>query len=324
MINLLKDRTFQTAIVLTLLGILMSLGGNIWLKSGQIMFRQTNTTGNSNSNTVIGPIPQRIICVTPLGTELIYALGCQNTLVGVDIFSDYPAEVIEKTQVGSFFDTNFEAITALTPDLIITLGESKDIVAYCQSNNVRQLKLQMSDLAGIYDDILRVGVVLGCSDKAQVLCRELFGELAEVRHDVIARQMGEQPVPVSVFLCINRKVGTLTNLGTAGPGTCLTELIEIAGGKNIFDDLTMPYADISRESLLTRSPEVIIEAVSATLIAEKGQELRQEWQSLDVPASKNGRVYLIDENLLNRPGIRSGEIAKILYEYINEKTEVRN
>lgn len=319
MTNLLKDNTFRIAFILACLGIIIMLAGKFLL----VNIAQTDgkkdipARVHSDAGQVIHP--ERIVCVTPLGTELIYALGCQNYLVGVDDFSDYPAEVAQKKKIGSFFDTNFEAITALAPDLIITLGESKDISDYCRSNNIGMLKLRMADLSGIYDDIQRTGVILGCPDKAQGLCEKIFSELNGIRSELIRANNGENPACIKVFLCINRKSGTLTSLGTAGPGTCLTELIEIAGGKNIFDDLAMPYADISRESLLSRTPEVIIEAVSAESIARRGESLCQEWQSLDVPAVKNGRVYLIDENLLGRPGVRSGEIARRLFQLIQGK-----
>ncbi|MBN2064883.1 MAG: ABC transporter substrate-binding protein [Sedimentisphaerales bacterium] len=314
--NTINNKTLLTAITLTLVGIALLIAGNLISQKTQLNQNNKDTTDSSNSFST--SYPQRIICITPLGTELIYALDCQDRLIGIDMFSDYPPETQDIAKVGSFFDTNFEAVTALDPDLVISLGVSKKIQDFCDSNNIRFERLKMTNLNSLYDDILHIGAVLNCPERAIRLCQEIFNELLNVKSQVAAINiMHRQEEPVKVFLCLNRKPGTLTNIGTVGPGTCLAELIEIAGGINIFNDLSLPYADISRESLLARSPDIIIEATSALNIKDRSAELIGQWYDLDVPATANKRVFLLDENILNRPGVRSGKIAQMLFDCIN-------
>lgn len=310
-----KDKTLITALTLTFVGIAMLIAGNLSTKT-VINQKKTHTTDSSTGFST--GFPQRIVCITPLGTELIYALDCQDRLCGIDIFSDYPPETDTVAKVGSFFDTNFEAITALNPDLIISLGVSETIKKFCDTNNIRFERLKMTNLNSLYDDILHIGEVLNCPERAITLCQKISNELLSVKALVAGvNTRHQQEEPVRVFLCLNRKPGTLTNIGTVGPDTCLTELIEIAGGINIFNDLPLPYADISRESLITRSPDIIIEATSAQNIKERSAELIGQWYDLDVPATANKRVFLLDENILNRPGVRSGMIARMLFDCIH-------
>ncbi len=310
-----KDKTLITALSLTFIGIAMLITGNLSTET-VINPQKTHTTDNSSEFPT--GFPQRIVCITPLGTELIYALDCQDRLCGIDIFSDYPPETNEIAKVGSFFDTNFETITALNPDLVISLGVSKKIKDFCDTNKIRFERLKMTDLNSLYNDILHIGEVLNCPEKAVTLCQEISNELLSIKSQVArVNTRHQQEEPVRVFLCLNRKPGTLTNIGTVGPDTCLTELIEIAGGTNIFNDLPLPYADISRESLITRSPDIIIEATSSQNIKERSAELIGQWYALDVPATANKRVFLMDENILNRPGVRSGKIAQMLFDCIH-------
>ncbi len=278
--------------------------------------KKTTTDRSTNSQTP--PTPQRIVCITPLGTELLYALDCENKIVGVDIYSDYPPEVKLKPSVGSFFDTNFEAITALKPDLIVILGQGSKISEFCEQHNIRILKLTMSDLASIYEDILLTGKNLDCPEKAKKLCSNIFNDLNSVTSSLI-NSSSEQIAKKKVFLCLSRKPGTISNLGTTGPDTCLDELISIAGGINIFNDLTRPYADISRESLIARNPDIIIEAVSKDAIDNSYEKMIEQWKLLDVDATNNNRIYFIDENIINRPGVRSADIAKQLYRLIQQQ-----
>ncbi len=309
------DKTFIVALVLAVIGVLiMQVGSSTTPDSISVSTELENTYGSVSDLSS----PQRIITVTPLGTELVYALGCGDRLVGADLFSDYPPEVETVVKVGSFFDTNFEAIASLTPDLIITLGKSQKISDYCEENNIRQLHLKLSNLACVYEEILLTAKILGCEQRGVELCNNIFDGLTDIRKRLVDRS-GDVVKRRKVFLCLGRKPGTLNNLSTAGNDTCFTEMIHLAGGENIFSDIVLPYADISRESLISRAPDVIIEAVDPKLLAESSDEILKQWQALEVPAVANGMVYLIDANLLHRPGVRMVEIAEELYNCINEK-----
>ena len=314
------DKTFVVGVILAVCGfVVMAIGNALSGVNSQVGGQLPEEAGGAASG---GGKVERIVSITPLGTELIYALGCGDRVVGVDLFSDYPPEVADVVKVGSFFDTNFEAITALKPDLVVTLGESLQISNYCKDNNIRQLHLKLSDLGCVYEEILLTAKILGCEKRGLELSREIFDGLTSIRQRLVDRS-GDAIAREKVFLCLGRKPGGINNLSTTGSNTCFTEMIELAGGKNIFDDLEVPYADISRESLITRAPDVIIEAVDPKLLGSDSEKLIGQWQVLEVPAVTNGRVYLIDANLLHRPGARMVEIAEELYRCINGVEKIK-
>ena len=306
----LNDKTYFIAGIAFIIGLAIFLGGNLLLNTACCPAEERAAVSLPGKN----KIPEKIVTVTPMGTELIYALGYGEKIVGVDIFSDYPPEAKQKPQIGSFFDTNFEAITAIGPDIIVTLGKSQHITDYCEQNNIQQLNLKLTNQESIYSDILYTGKVLGCSEKAEKLCNDIFTKINEIRKKAIELKADHNSKP-TIFLCLSRKPGTLANMGTFGKGTCLDELIEVIGCENAFSDMGLPYGDISKESLIKRSPDIIIESVSEDMLNEKDR-LNEEWKKLDIPATQNGKVYFVDQNIINRPGVRSPEIAQKLFECV--------
>ena len=115
------------------------------------------------------------------------------------------------------------------------------------------------------------------------------------------------------------KTGSFTSLTTVGPNGFLAELLEIAGGENIFDDVDQLYPQISKESLLKREPQIIIEAVPREKFSpETIQEMRDDWLTFwDVPAVREGRVYFVPEELLFIPGPRIHEAGLVLAKLIH-------
>lgn len=257
--------------------------------------------------------PQRIITLAPLVTETVFALGGGQQIIGVSEYCDYPPEVSTKVNVGGIFNPNFERIRSLKPDMVIVLGQGEKIADYCRRNHIRFLAVKMADMKGLYEDTLLLGRILGRTEQAKSLCARIFNDLLQVR----ARTAGKKPR--RVFFSMLRTPGSLSGLETIGPGTCLNELIEYAGGINIFNDLTRPYSQVSKETLLKRRPEIIIEPqINPILTEKKRQQLMAQWQAMaELPAVKNGRIYFPPEDLILRPGPRIGQVAAQLADFIN-------
>jgi len=215
------------------------------------------TLAASESETLVkedSPAYQRIISMIPSVTESVFALGCEDRVVGVTDFCTYPEDARDKTRVGGFFNPNYERILVLKPDLIITLGRSEKIAHFGQRHGIAVLHVEMDSLAKIYIDWIRMGEALDCVDRAVELCNEIKNTLQSIRTRVGNRK------PKRVFYCMNRTAGTLAGLHTIGRSSqFINELIEIAGGENIFTDLAPGSTRISKEALLQRQPEVIIE-----------------------------------------------------------------
>ncbi len=303
-----SDKTIIITVVLFIAGIGISLAVDKLTK------QPTSLDGDVQNRSGIrtSVIAQRVVCLTPLGTETIYALAAEDKLVGISDFCDYPPETKNMRRVGGAIDTGFETITSLRPDLIIVLGRNAKVAEFCKNKGIKLLRIRMSDMDSLYNDVIRLGDVLGCPGRSRDLCRKMFDELLVIKSAV--SQAVEADGRPGVFLSLHRKPGSMSGLSTAGDKTCLTDLIEIAGGKNIFHDLEKPYSQISKESLLKRNPDMVIESCPyENISADQKEKLLTEWQQFPtLPAVKNNRIYFTHTDFIMRPGPRVGKIARTL------------
>jgi len=269
--------------------------------------------GKANTQFGIESYPRRIVCINPAATEGIFALGCADRLVGVSDFCDYPPRVEKIARVGGVINPNLERIRSLRPDLVVVLGRSEKIANFCKKQGFAILRLDMQSVSAVLADIETLGEELGCSAEAAQLCSGIKNQLAQVRA-IVARI--EKP---RVFLSLYRTPGSLTGISTAGANTLENELIVIAGGENIFGDIDEPYPKISKEALLKRRPEIIIEPLSHKAFSDRQrQKLLADWQLLpELPAVKQKRIDLPDADLVLKPGPRIGKIAAELAKIIH-------
>ena len=253
--------------------------------------------------------PQRIICAAPSVTEIVFALGMGDKVVGISEFTTYPPEALKKEMIGGLVNPNMERISALNPDLVIMQGEIRKLTDYCQHKSIPAVKVFMRDLPAIYSEIKVIGKALGCPEKAEELVQSLDQQLNTIRKKALESK------PAQVFVCISRKRDSLTNLLTSGKNTYLTELLEIAGGKNIFGDVALDYPQISKESLLTRAPEVVLDLQPA----ENGTiDMLKDWQQMPLlPAVSSGRVYVVTDESIMIPGPRMGQAVQRFYDLIH-------
>ena len=260
-------------------------------------------------------VAKRIVCMSPAVTECVFALGCGDRVVGVSSFSTYPPEAREKKNVGGFIDLSFETLIALKPDLVITQGHAENLAELCQRAGIRLRQLEVTTVEVILSDLQALGDELGAGERAEQLCREIRGELDEAAGQVANQQRRR------VFFCIGRAPGTLSGMYTIGASSLfLRELLGIAGGENIFADVERGYPQVSKEALVKRQPEVIIEVhPGEELSVEQEEALRRDWQGLAMlPAVENNRVYLPTDDHLLIPGPRIGQTAKRLAELIHQ------
>jgi iron complex transport system substrate-binding protein len=251
--------------------------------------------------------------MTPIGTETVFALGCGQNVVGVSDFCDYPPQAKSKPHRGGAINPNFERLTALKPDLVIVLGQNEKITEFCRRKNIGVLKISMADLEELFTDLKKMGQVLGCPEQAEKLSNQIRTDLQKVRE-----KWSGQNKP-KVFLSMYRTTGSLEGISTVGGNTCLSELLSIAGGENIFADLPLPYPIISKETLLKRQPDIIIEPHPSQLLANTNHsDLLADWQPLaSIPAVANNRIYFIPDDIVLKPGPRVAQIAEILFNIIH-------
>jgi len=237
----------------------------------------------------INETPQRIISLAPSNTEILFALGLGDRVVGVTDWCDYPPGALEKEKVGGYATPDIEKIVALNPDLILVAhGTPMDVI----NNMVGRLTLfgiKTTDLDDVLNDIRTVGEITDKEVEAYTLTSEMASKIKAVTD--VTSELEERP---RVFYIIWNDP-----LQTAGSGTFIHELIEKGGGVNICGNIT-GYPIISIEEVIARNPEVIITSSWPGIY---------EWAMNETTlnatdARQNNRVFACDDNLVQRPGPR--------------------
>jgi iron complex transport system substrate-binding protein len=250
-------------------------------------------------------LPERIICAAPSVTEMVFALGRGDRVVGVSEFSFFPHEAADKPRIGGLFNPSKEKIFALQPDLVVTQGQHAALSRFCREQDIPLINLHIETLDHIRSALEKLGRLLKAREKARRLIADLNSRLASVRD-----KTGSLP-PRKVFLSLGHTPGDLTGIMTASSGTFLQELIELAGGINIFHDLSARYPRVSKEALVTRTPEVIIEILAEGLSYKNKALLRRDWERLSaLPAGQEDRIHFLTQDYLLIPGLRAAQTAE--------------
>ncbi len=253
------------------------------------------------------PVFQRIICATPSITEMVFSLGMGSRVVGVSDFSFYPPEAADVARIGGVINPNRERILSLQPDLIIFQGRHQILSQFCRERRIRSLSLAIDRVSDITASIKKLGAELGAANESARLAESIQAELDELAKRTQSR------TPRRVFLGLGHTPGDLTGLMTTGPDTFLHELIEIAGGINIFGDTRGAYPRISKEALVRRRPQVIIEVLAEGISPDNRKLLRADWERLaSLPAVRAGRIHYLDEDYMLIPSVRVAKTAQRL------------
>ena len=242
---------------------------------------------------------ERIVSLAPSNTELLFAIGAGDQVVGRDAFSDYPEAALSVTDIGGGFgEIDTETLLTLEPDLVL----SADIIAPEQNEALESLGLTVFvlpnplGLVDLYLNVTIVGTLTGHVPEAAALVTDLEARVAAV----VANVSAAETVPL-VFYQLD---STDPNAPwTSGPGTFIDTLITMAGGRNIGAGLEDQWAQISAEVVIDQDPDIILmgDAVWSGLTAED-VAARPGWDG--ITAVQTGQVYAFDDNLVSRPGPR--------------------
>lgn len=245
-------------------------------------------TDDAGREVTIGAKPERIVSLAPANTEIVAALGAIDRLVGVTTYCDYPAEVKEIDKVGDFMQPNVEAIAALDPDLVlVTTGVQTEVITQLEGLGATVVAIDPQNVDGLFTSIGTVGSAIGETKAADALVASMKSQLDEIGEAV-------EGAPVRCFLEIAQDP-----LYTVGSGTLLNELIERAGGENVVTQ--EGYVAYSTEQLVAANPDVYL-ATKGSMNDPSDITGRPGYASLKAVA--DGRVYLLDDNLVSRPGPR--------------------
>ena len=262
---------------------------------------QTQPAGQSS-----GKI-RRIVSLSPNITEIIYALGQQDKLVGVTDFCKYPPQATKKRHIGGFVNPNIETIVSLKPDVLIGLPSHADLAQKLQNEHLKFVLLPDDRLADVFFTIDSLGRLLGCETKARHVIKAIQDSLRYYRRQSLAAER----FPPKAMLVIGRDPGSTTHITVVGPHTFIDSVWTLMGGKNIFADLPVKYAQVNRENILLKQPDLIIEFhFGKQWNAHKDSLNRRSWQSFTgVPAVKNGQIYVLTGTYTLIPGPRIYKLA---------------
>jgi len=255
---------------------------------------------------VNGP-PQRIISVAPNVTEILFALGLEDRLVGVSVYCQYPPAALKKEKIGGYINPSLEKIVALRPNLVIGIaeGDLKTFVDKLAGLNVPVYITNPRDALEVLTSIQKIGEVTFAPEPARKISRSM-----EERVRGVQEKVQGQPRPRVLHIL------DFNPLISAGKGTFVDDLIRLAGGRNVAETATGKYPRFSMEEVLVQDPEVILLAsMKSQDPMVKQRRWWERWKTIS--AVKQGRIYVLDSDLIHRPSPRMAEgleqVAKAIH-----------
>jgi iron complex transport system substrate-binding protein len=255
--------------------------------------------------------PRRIVSTAPSVTEMLYALGLGDRVVGVTSYCHYPPEAATKPKIGDYLRPNVETIFSLRPDLVISEVTGVRHAERLSALRLHVLEIDDGSLAGIYASIRSIAAAAGVPARGVALAARMRGELEAIR-----AKTARYPRRRILFL-VGRTPGRIEDLIAAGRASHLNELIEIAGGQNVFADSPAAYAKIPLEELLARNPEVIVDmgemSQTVGVTEEQKRAVVALWsQYPSLAAVREHRVFAVASDIFVVPGPRVVDAARAL------------
>ena len=237
----------------------------------------------------------RIISLAPNTTEILFSMGLGSSIIGVDDFSDYPEDVKNIERVGTFNNPNMERIILLKPDyILVNAGLEKNIEDYLNSLDIKIIKISPKKMEGLYDDIRKLGTIFNKEKNAEDLIKDMQSRIENISKNkrgagpkVFVQLFDDPLVTVSSFV---------------------SDVIRLAGGKNIAFDIKDDAGIFSYEALIDRNPDIILE------LGFSGSDNFPE----SINAVRNKMIYRnLDPDIFLRPGPRSAKAVEQLSEILN-------
>ncbi|MFQ5441715.1 MAG: ABC transporter substrate-binding protein [Thermodesulfobacteriota bacterium] len=248
------------------------------------------------------PPCDRIVSLAPSITEEVFALGLGEKVVGVTRFCDYPPAALKIKRVGGYFDPNYEAILALEPGIVILLPEHREAREYMEELGLNTFTVNHGNISGILNSAAAMGRLCGAEEKAGEITSEIESRMKKIKEKTAGLK---RP---GVMVSINRDIssGTLKDVYIAGRDGFYDEMVNLAGGRNVYRGALVKYPVVSGEGMVSLNPDVIIDVVPD--FRGRGVNVEtalKDWRSIPgLKAAETGRVYLLGGNYVARPGPR--------------------
>lgn len=266
-------------------------------------------TDQTGRKVLIEKVPDRIISLSPSNTEIAFSIGLGKKIVGVTDYCNYPEEALAKRKIGGYANPNLEAIIALKPNLVLAGDKHDDIVKKLGEMGIPALIIIPTSLEEVYASMELVAAATGSQEIAAGVIADMKERVQKIQEKLATVPEGKRP---RVYYEVYSKP-----LISAGNLSVIHEVITLAGGKNIFMDISERFPKISDEAVVERDPQVILyskqhgsEEITGDVFVK-----RPVWGK--ITAVKEGRIYGIQADAISRPGPRLidavEEVAVLLY-----------
>jgi len=243
----------------------------------------------------VGRSAQRIVSLLPSFTEILFAIGAGDRVVGRTTWCDYPPAALDVASVGDGIPPNIEAVAARKPDLVVLYNSGPNVTAAQQLERIgiRTVLLDLNRLEDLGPATRKLGQLTGLEQRAE--------SLAAAMDSLTDRPLPPPTATLAYVVWDNPPI-------IIGAGSYLSQLAALAGARNVFDDITAPSAQVSLETIAARNPHWI--AVLADSAVPPAFAQRREWRA--VPAVRAGQFLMLPGSLFGRPGPRSAEAVRQL------------
>lgn len=254
--------------------------------------------------------PQRIVSIVPSVTEMLFAMDAGARVVGVGNFDRFPPEAATRVKVGGLIDPDIERIIALKPDLVVVYGTQADLRTQMERARIPIYLYQHAGLPDITTTIRELGVRVGSAKESAALADQIETEIADVK-----RRVANRPRP-RTLLIFGRDAETLRGIYASGGIGFLHDMLEAAGGANVFADVKRQSIQTTSELAVARSPDVIVE-IGVDTASSSARNLRA-WDVLaSIPAVRTKRVYQLRGDGMMNPGPRISTSVRRLAEVLH-------
>ena len=251
--------------------------------------------------------PARIVSLIPATTEMLFAVGAGDRVVGVGSFDRFPPDVERIQRVGALLDPDVERILALRPDLVVVYRSQTDLLAQLARAQIPAFVYAHAGLADVTTTIRELGVRVGAGDRANTLAADIERRIDATRKKYAA---GRRP---KTLVVMGRDALALRGIYASGGIGFIHDMLAAAGGDDVFADEKRQAVQATTELIIARAPEVILELRADPIdAATEARELRV-WEALaSVPAIRNRRVHIIADPRTVIPGPRVADAVEVL------------
>ncbi|MEK3997007.1 cobalamin-binding protein [Psychrobacillus sp. FSL K6-2365] len=269
--------------------------------------KEYTVTDDAGNEVAFEEVPETIVSLQPSNTEILFALGVGDKIVGATEYDTYPAEALEIERVSDSVAFNAERITELNPDVVIayTIGQEEALQLLEEAGLKVFVIESATSFEDVYGDIKQLATVMGVEEKGQEIITSIQTTIQEVQ---------EKVETAAVLKKVYYEISPSPDIYTTGSKTFQQEILAAASVDNVFSDQE-GWISVSEEDVIAKNPEIIL--TTSNYIEDATGEIKSRAGWDKIPAVQNDSVFLVDGDVISRPGPRIGEavelVAKTVY-----------